>query len=345
MLLNPNLFFLLKKGKIIVWNYENHQQFVLERAYFDRLQEWSHGEPLEKIPLDEELRKAHLLVENEQSVWGWDLLSHIFHIGTSNISDEVVSPEQWVDLYLNFCRSIAEAFPEGRQRTISHTLPSHNPELLQGVSLLNVIYERKTCRSFHGMAMTLDQLSTLLYYSFGQIHAQWPDMKGMTQLGIRKAFPSGGGLHPEEVYLIVLRVEGLDPGVYYYHSQDHYLSLIESGCFEEKMIDLLGSQFYAQGLAVGIFLSSRFDKIWWKYKHSRGYRVALLDAGHASQTFLLTATALGLNTWLTGAFSDQGVKELLQIQDSSEHPLFFVGAGHGSNDSLHPKLRPEVGHP
>ena len=55
--------------------------------------------------------------------------------------------------------------------------------------------------------------------------------------------------------------------------------------------------------------------------------MAYVEAGHIAQTFQLVATSLGLNTWLTGALSDTQVENLLNLEDSTEQPLFFVGCG------------------
>jgi hypothetical protein len=49
---------------------------------------------------------------------------------------------------------------------------------------------------------------------------------------------------------------------------------------------------------------------------------------------LLTATALGLQTWLTGAFYDSKVEEFLEIKASTESSMFFIGIGHGDNQSI-----------
>ena len=55
--------------------------------------------------------------------------------------------------------------------------------------------------------------------------------------------------------------------------------------------------------------------------------MALLDIGHLSQTYQLVATALGLSTWITGAFKDSAVRKLLNIKRNSEQPIFFISAG------------------
>lgn len=342
MYLNPNIFFIIKDAQLIVWDYQNHQQFVIEPKYLERLLLWAKTIPETLSPLDEELENGLLLVREkpEETAWGWDLLSHIYHMGTSNIPDKILTPEEWIESYVSYCQEIAENPPTLKPQN-GQVLSLMDPDitLLETTNLIDVYYKRKTSRSFHGKSITLTQLSTLLYFSFGIIHKEWPDMNGLKQYGVRKAFPAGGGLHAEETYIVILRVDGLEPGIYHYDDADHSLRFIEHGFFEQDIIDLLSSQYYAKGLAVGIFLTSQFDKYWWKYPHSRGYRPALLDIGHASQTCLLTATGLGLNTWLTAAFHDEGIRKLLDLKETSESPLLFIGIGHGDNDTLDPKIR------
>lgn len=343
---NPYLFFLIQDGKIIVWNYRSHQQFELEDPeYFFRMLFWSRHETAEEKPIDKELKDAELLIEQPETSpsWGWDKLSEIFHMGTSDIAPQylTITENEWIDDYLSHCKKmnvqdIPIMIPEG-QRIF---LPSPDLNALKNVSFQNVLLERKTCRSFNGQTTSLEDLSTLLYFSLGEIHGKWEDLEGnqLEVMGIRKAFPSGGGLHPEEAYITVLRVAGLDAGLYYYDAKNHSLIELKTGFFEDNLISLLYGQYYARGLSYGIFLTSRFDKSWWKYAHSRAYRVALLDIGHASQTILLTATALSHQTWLTGAFGDEQIIEYLNLASPHEKPLFFIGVGKGDNVSIDPHM-------
>ena len=199
---------------------------------------------------------------------------------------------------------------------------------------------RKTSREFYGEPVTLLELSTILHASFGLINGTWNELEenNLKAVALHKASPSGGGLHPEEAYVVVYRVEGLDPGIYYYQVRDHKLTLLKVGDFEKEVIAINFNQFYAKGTAFGIFITARFDKTWWKYSHSRAYRVVLLDIGHVSQTFLLCATALGLNTWLTAAFKDDELHRLLGIDGINEGAIFYVAAGKGSNKAIPEKM-------
>lgn len=346
MYVNPHIFFFLKEGEIIAWDYKNHQQFALEKMYFERLVDWSKETNLESIALDQELADGELVSSQPYSKedWGWDVLAQIYHVGTRDIATNLgeLDAQQWSKEYLEYCQGISQQAPDFHTFREGKVMQLPNPDLslLEKKNFLEVIKARKTCRSFTGEPVTLEYLSTLLYVSLGPLHDRWQDLENndLMVLGVRKSFPSGGGIHPEEAYIVAFNVQGLEPGVYHYDAQQHCLTLIKEGAFEKKVIELLLGQFFAKGLSFGIFLTSRFDKIWWKYPHSRAYRVALLDIGHASQTVLLTATALGLQTWLTGAFYDSKVEEFLEIKTSTESSIFFIGAGHGDNQSIPPEI-------
>ncbi|OJX14056.1 MAG: hypothetical protein BGO77_01695 [Caedibacter sp. 37-49] len=346
MYVNPHIFFFLKDGEIVVWDYKNHQQFVLEKAYFERLVDWSQKENLDPIAIDQELAEGELLhlQPSPKKEWGWDILAQIYHIGTRDIATNLgeLDPQQWSKEYLEYCQGISKEAPEFHTQREGQKidLPPPNFALLENQNFLEVMKARKTCRSFSGKSVPLEYVSTLLYLSLGPLHETWQDLEDndLMALGVRKAFPSGGGIHPEEAYIVAFNVEGLKPGLYHYDDKNHHLTLIRNGEFEQQIIELLLGQFFAKGLACGIFLTSRFDKIWWKYPHSRAYRVALLDIGHASQTVLLTATALGLQTWLTGAFYDSKVEEFLEIKSSAESSMFFIGIGYGDNQSIPPEI-------
>lgn len=66
-----------------------------------------------------------------------------------------------------------------------------------------------------------------------------------------------------------MRVDGLTPGIYHYRSHKHELSAVR-GDFESSTLGkLLCAQTFANDLSYGIFVTSRFDRMWWKYPHSR----------------------------------------------------------------------------
>lgn len=341
--ISPNLFFLLEKDHILVWDYQNHQQFLLNFDYFNELHLIAMNGSGSNSNIKDELLSENLISTQPypQMEWGWDILSKIYHIGCQNVGEleELIPNQKLTEDYLQHCQSLAANIPN---LYIDKTgelidLPEPNANKLKKVSYFDVLKQRKTCRAFNAEIISLEDLSTLLFASFGLIHGEeWDEFKnqGLKSTAIRKASPASGGLHSEEIYIAIYRVAGLQNGLYYYRPQDHKLTLLKLGDFEDQVIKMNMGQFYSKGLSFGLYITSRLDKIWWKYKHSRAYRVTMLDIGHTSQTTLLTATALGLNTWMTGAFKDSDLEKFLGIDGIKETALFFIGIGKGTGQAI-----------
>lgn len=345
--LNPYIFIFFQKGEVVLWDYKHHQQFFLEKHYIQRLIAFSK-EPIYQSdnPIDNHFLQEGILVEgvlSKEIQWGWDVISQIFHIGTMDIplACSLDDFERFIEEYVQFCESqsdnIAEIITEKKGPV--YLLPEPHLDNLDNKTFSSILKERMTSRFFDKKPLSLEEVSQLLYVVFGQIHGPWKQLEdaGLQPLGIRKSSPSAGGLHASEAYILATNITGLPKGIYHYRSHQHVLTQITSEWNESQLGRLLAGQQFAEDLPCGVFITSRFDKLWDKYHHSRGYRVALLDIGHLSQTFHLCATAMGLESWLTGVFLDTEVNQLLNIDNTSEQVMFFVGAGHGKHQFLDEK--------
>lgn len=145
-------------------------------------------------------------------------------------------------------------------------------------------------------------------------------------------------------YLVALNVDGIARGVYHYRSHDNELALV-SEIPDDLMMgtQFLFEQAFSNDASAFIIITSRFEKMWWKYPASRAYRVANIDVGHLSQTALLLATELGMNTWLTAAFVDEDVRDFLKIEPlSAEYPMLVLGFGTGAYDPVDKNYFPAV---
>lgn len=341
--LNSYLFFIILEGKLISWDYKNHQQFELDEKHLNRLLEISkNSNVIDEIDID--LSDARLIFYDEQvDHWGWDCLSKIFHFGTKIKKEDlseinIENAELFVADYIKYSESAVSTSPSILVEKVGKTVELPSPDLskLSEINFLAALAKRKTCRLFVDEAISFDVLSTLLYVSFGDFHPIQDEyiQLSLEKIGLRKTSPSGGGLHSSEIYLLAQNIKGLEKGIYHYQAHKHILTLINSGDYSKNLTEIFCGQYYIENIAIGIFITSRLDKLWHKYPHSRAYRVALLDVGHVSQTFQLVATALNLNPWLSGAFVDDEVSKLLHLDELSEQPLFFVGAGIGSWSSF-----------
>ena len=351
LFLNPNIFILIKEGNFVLWDYKNHQQFEVESPYLDRLLEVSKGITRTSLDqIDQDLMDGGILgtspYDDSFKDWKWDQLSHIFHVGTSNLGIEFIeeTPEKWASNYVDICEESKKDFPSliKKYKTSPLSTEALCTKAFESTSLWNAFKSRQTCRSFDGRSISQNQLMSILYGAFSEIHGEWKN-ENVQVLGRRKAQPSGGGVHPMEAYVAVLNVESLTPGIYHYCTEDNLLYPLKKGEFEDEIVACLLGQYYLKGIAAGIFLTACFDRSWWKYTHSRALRIVTLDIGHASQTCLLGATAHGLQTWISGAFHDDRIKSLLNIEnDVSENPMLFIGIGHGDTSVLEPLLEETV---
>ncbi|WP_192562741.1 SagB family peptide dehydrogenase [Pseudomonas gozinkensis] len=349
MHINPYLFILPRTPGQIVWNYKDHTQHELDLEYSSRLTQLVHNPDLYDSSniIDTQLLNAGILISSKNSApaWGWDELSRIYHIGTRDIPCEHTprNIQEWSRQYLEHCNTVLATpppvdIPADTRPDALIALPA--PLVLNDDSLSSSLTRRKTCRSFTGAAVSLDDVGTLLYLSLGYLREREADCDDSIADGLsaRRSSPSGGGLNACAGYVFVQNVDGLAPGVYAYHSVEHALSFINP-LPDTAPGNLLGGQHFINNLPLGLFITARFDRLWWKYPHSRAYRMAFVEAGHLSQTFQLVATALGMNTWLTGAFSDDQVETLLKLENSAEQPLFFVGCGESDGQAMCQEMR------
>jgi putative peptide maturation dehydrogenase len=148
---------------------------------------------------------------------------------------------------------------------------------------------------------------------------------------LKKSVPSAGGLHPTEAYLLVQRVEGIQPGLYHYHPIDHALETIRT--MSKDAAALLARRFvaaqayFADAHAFAI-PAARFRRNFWKYRnHAKAYRALILDVGHLSQTLYLAATELGLGAFITAAVNEIDIEQAFGLDPLEEGPLAVCGFG------------------
>jgi SagB-type dehydrogenase family enzyme len=143
--------------------------------------------------------------------------------------------------------------------------------------------------------------------------------------GLRRPVPSGGALYPLELYVIALAVEGLDPCVAHYDPTRHRLSLLGAATADDVRATLVDETLVDRAAALvvvtGMFWRSRF-----KYG-ARGYRFALLEAGHVVQNAVLVAAALELTALPLGGFYDCRVDTLVGADGLDEASVYALLLG------------------
>lgn len=184
---------------------------------------------------------------------------------------------------------------------------------------------RRSRRDYRGVALRREDFDALLTTACGVTGAlPWAGR----ELKLR-AYPSSGALYAVEIYPIVWRVEGLDPGVYHFRAAENALELVRPGLDPAHVVAaaLPVEREMVAGAAAMVCLVGFFPRHEQKYGEG-GYRMMVAEAGHLSQNLVLAATALGLGARPFGGVFDDLVNEALGLDAEREQFLLAVLVGH-----------------
>ena len=190
------------------------------------------------------------------------------------------------------------------------------PQVEGGAPLWEVMRRRRSIRSFKDEPLKKVELSQLLWAA-----------QGITNLesGFRTA-PSAGALYPVETYLITNSVEHVDPGVYHYAIDKHELDQLKVGDFRLPVAQSAFDQEIAYRANVVFIWTAIFERSKWRSKQ-RAYRYVWLDTGHIAQNVALAAVALNLDSCQVGAFYDDEVNALLDVDGTEESVIYMTVVG------------------
>lgn len=183
---------------------------------------------------------------------------------------------------------------------------------------------RRTRRKFDGTAIDLDEVSTILDWTF---RPQWP-VDGpryyATQTYSRGApfvafciFQGSGG--PTEL--------NRDFSVYQYDPENHALAMRDPAGSLDDWRDILWGQSYADGAPMALVIAVDWQQYMWKYRYSRAYRFPYFECGAVMQTALTVATALGIDAFQTPAIDDAKVAQLIGTADTDVGPIYLAAFG------------------
>ena len=212
---------------------------------------------------------------------------------------------------------------ETEQQQLIYILPA--PATDSDTSVETALVNRRSHRDFQEKAITMEQLSQILWAAYGVTlpRPYESNLRG----GLRTA-PSAGALYPLEVYAIVGNVEGIEPGVYRYISGEHKIEMVVSGDIRNELMEAAMNQRMVAVAPASLFYSAVPERTTGRYGE-RGNSYIYIEVGHSAQNVYLQAEALGLGTCAIGAFSDSAVRELLNLP-SNEEPLYLMPFGYVS---------------
>ena len=182
------------------------------------------------------------------------------------------------------------------------------------MSLEKALTLRRSIRSYSSEPLSLLELSQLLWSAQGITNER----------GFRTA-PSAGATFPLEMFVVVNNVNQLKRGIYHYNPHDNTLEVIHlKDISSELMRASLSQSMITEAGAVLVF-GAIFDRTTERYGE-RGIRYVHNEIGHASQNVHLQAATLNLGTVVIGAYRDDEVEEILNL-DPDIRVLYMMPVG------------------
>ncbi len=184
------------------------------------------------------------------------------------------------------------------------------------IDLEKTILKRRSTRSYTGEELTLDELKSLLNFTYQ------PQDYQATELDPK---PDYFALELIETFIAVSGVTGLDEGCYYYAPKAQELRQIRFKNFRRELHYLCLGQDLGRDAGALVFHTADLQKAVAKYG-DRAYRYLHLDAGHLGQRLNLAAIQLNLGVSGIGGFFDDQVNEVLGIP-TDEAVLYITTLG------------------
>lgn len=184
------------------------------------------------------------------------------------------------------------------------------PDLHGEIPVAEALAHRRSRREFTTGRPSLAQLAQLCWAAQGITEGEQ---------GLRTA-PSAGATYP----LTLLVVE--PAGVYRYDPTGHRLHRLFSGDVRGQLQIVAAGQRCVGEAPLCLVLAVEPAIVAVRYGRRRGWRYALLEAGHAAQNVLLQAAALGLAGVPVGAFDDRHAARVLGLAPGL-HPVYLVPIG------------------
>jgi len=188
------------------------------------------------------------------------------------------------------------------------------------MNLADAISQRESMRSFSANALSLQELSALLWASQGVREVISPECALRT-------VPSAGARHAFETYIAAGRINSLQPGLYRYLPFDNTLELLyaDENICRKAATACLGQTFIA-GAAATFFWTAIPARMEWRYDLA-AHKVIAIDAGHIAQNMYLACTAIDGGACAIAAYDQEACDRLLGIDGDEEFTLYIAAVG------------------
>lgn len=188
------------------------------------------------------------------------------------------------------------------------------------IDLRQAIARRQSRRSYSAAALTLAELSFLLWATQG-IHRV---VGSGTAL---RTVPSAGARHSFETYLAIRRVTGITAGLYRFLPLENQLVLLrEVDDLDQTLTAATHGQSFVGSAAVTFIWACIPYRSEWRYGLT-AHRVILIDVGHLCQNLYLACEAIDAGTCAVAAYDQHAMDELVGLDGEEEFVVYLAPVG------------------
>ncbi len=226
------------------------------------------------------------------------------NVPKSDQEKEFPSPEMELEIPLN-------------AKLIDLVSPEHLKT--QQTTFLSIVNSRNSRRKFLDEAISLEELSYLLWCTQG--------VKRKLKLGAFRTVPSAGARCPFETYLYIRKVEELQPGIYRYISMQHKLLFIKPVENANELFSELAynQPFAANGAVLFLWVAVPY-RTEWRYT-TLSHKFIAIDLGIVCENLYLACEARGLGTVAIGYYEQEKLDSLLEIDSEDVFSILIAPVG------------------
>jgi SagB-type dehydrogenase family enzyme len=202
-----------------------------------------------------------------------------------------------------------------------------------------VIRSRRSIREMGERPLTMEEISTLLFYADGpsgkfdfNTHNNMPSSEsfGDEYVSAVRCAPSGGGLYPVALYFVAINVNGLEKGLYKYLPLTHSIQKIRMFDNQEmeafNQISSFGVNIENNRIGIAVYY------VYSLYENSRKYgdmamQFAYIEVGEISENMQLIATAMNLAPTDIGGYEKSLTEQFFQLDGLSKHIIHLTLIG------------------
>ena len=188
--------------------------------------------------------------------------------------------------------------------------------------LVDAIRKRESRRAFSDEALSLEELSYLLWATQGirKIHPQ--------RVWAMRNVPSGGCRHPFETYLWVRNVESVPQGLYRYAPLEHALVAVDApgAAADARLAEVCYGQEFVDKAAVTFVWTAIPYRTEWRYGPD-SLKDILLSCGHICQNLYLACESIGAGTCAIVAYNQDELDRFLGVDGEDEISLYVAPVG------------------